>query len=240
VYTFIGREVRKVEKIMKKVLGMFVVSSVTTAVAMADIYTDPIGDIATGNANLDITSFEITDDGDDLFMTIEVADLSDDWGNYMIFLDIPGMENINPGFSGSGDNDNPWGRDVSGLAGTDFFLGGGSWGNETYRYWGSGGWENSPSLWVSSFFDSSANTMTFVFNDLVTDLPIYGIEGINFEVGTTGGNWSDPAIDLLNGTGGNWGGSSEGAWEYYQFSTVPAPSALALLAVAGLVRRRRH
>ena len=228
------------ERRMKKLIGMFAVTSLISGAVFADMYYDPEGDIATGNPNLDITSFEITDNGDDLFMTIEVADLSDDWGNYMIFLDIPGMENLNPGFSGSGDNDNPWGRDVSGLAGTDFFLGGGSWGNETYRYYGSG-WENhSDTDWVSSFFDSSANTMTFVFNDLVTDSMTYGFEGVNFEVGTTGGNWSDPAIDLLNGTGGNWGGSSEGAWEYYQFSTVPAPSALALLAVAGLVRRRRH
>ncbi|MDG1137014.1 MAG: hypothetical protein P8N28_02035 [Phycisphaerales bacterium] len=222
---------------MKKVLEMFVVSSVATTVAMADIYTDPIGDIATGNANLDITSFEITDNGADLFMTIEVADLSDTWGNYMIFLDVPGIENINSDYSGSGDNDNPWGRNVSGLAGTDFFFGGGSWGHETYAYLGSG-WDSFGG--ISYSFDGLANTMTFVFNNVVADLSLLGIEGVNFEVGSTGGNWGDPAIDLLNGTGGSWGGSSEGAWEYYQFSTVPAPSALALLAVAGLVRRRRH
>ena len=217
---------------------------VTSSIGVADIWFDPTGDIATGNPNLDITSFEITDNGSDLLMTIEVADLTDTWGNYMIFLDIPGMENINPGFSGSGDNDNPWGRNVSGLAGADFFLGGGSWGNETYRYsvgaGGNGGWENLSSAgWVSSSFDSSANTMTFVFNDMVTDLSFYGIEGVNFEVGTTGGNWGDPAIDLLNGTGGIWGEGSTGAWEYYQFSTVPAPGALVLLTIAGFSRKRR-
>ena len=49
---------------------------VTSSIGVADIWFDPTGDIATGNPNLDITSFEITDNGSDLLMTIEVADLS--------------------------------------------------------------------------------------------------------------------------------------------------------------------
>ena len=227
---------------MKKVLEMFVVSSVTTTVAMADIYTDPIGDIATGNANLDITSFEITDNGSDLFMTIEVADISQSWGHYMIFMDIfAGV--------GSGDNDNPWGRNVSGLEGADIFMGGSpDWGGQMFNTNGSGWnqwWSDSDPNGDSTLpFDVSTdyanNSFTFTLTSFVASAMDEGFEGFNFEVGTTGGNWGDPAIDLLNGTGGSWGGSSEGAWEYYQFSTVPAPSALALLAVAGLVRRRRH
>ena len=216
---------------------------VTSTIGVADIWFDPTGDIATGNPNLDITSFEITDNGSDLFMTIEVADLSDAWGNYMIFLDVPGLGDYNPGYSGSGDNDNPWGRNVSGLAGTDFFLGSGSWGGSLYEYyddswfdWGSG----AETLWgFESEFNQAENTISFSLYGFVADAMAIGFEGVNFEVGTTGGNWGDPAIDLLNGTGGNWGEGSTGAWEYYQFSTVPAPGALVLLTIAGFSRKRR-
>ena len=214
---------------------------VTSSIGVADIWFDPTGDIATGNPNLDITSFEITDNGSDLLMTIEVADLTDTWGNYMIFLDAPGLESIfEPGeYSGSGDNDNPWGRNVSGLAGTDFFLGGGVWGANAYEYfWGS--WNGPFSGGVEASLSFEDNTISFVYSDFVAVLGgVYGLEGVNFEVGTTGGNWGAPAIDLLNGTGGNWGEGSTGAWEYYQFSTVPAPGALVLLTIAGFSRKRR-
>ena len=67
-------------------------------------------------------------------------------------------------------------------------------------------------------------------------------DGISFEVATTGGGWGDPAIDLLGGEGTQpgWGqGSQSTDWNYYQFSTIPSPGALALLALAGLARRRR-
>ena len=34
--------------------------------ALADVYYDAVGDIAVGNANLDITQVEVTEDGSDL------------------------------------------------------------------------------------------------------------------------------------------------------------------------------
>ncbi len=70
-----------------------------------------------------------------------------------------------------------------------------------------------------------------------------GITSIDFEIATTGGGWGDPAIDLLGGEGvqPGWGqGSTSTDWMHYDFSAVPAPSALALLAIGGLARRRRH
>ena len=60
------------------------------------------------------------------------------------------------------------------------------------------------------------------------------------EVGSTGGGSSDPAIDLLGNEGvqGGWGqGSTITDLQYF---TIPAPSALVLLALAGLTNRRRH
>jgi hypothetical protein len=76
--------------------------------------------------------------------------------------------------------------------------------------------------------------------DLVQTLDANGVTEIGFEVGSTGGGSSDPAIDLLGNEGvqGGWGqGSTITDLQYF---TIPAPSALALLALAGLTNRRRH
>jgi len=231
---------------MEKILSIKNISKfigcmfVTSTIGVADVWFDETGDIATGDSNLDITSFEITDDGQDLTMTLTVADLNADWGNYMIFMDFPAWPNSYPG---SGDNDNPWGRNVSGLEGTDAFIG--SWlsgggGNQYYEYQSQhSGWYNFPSSPYSMSVDWSNSSITWIIEDWVATWVNEGYEGFNFEVGTTGGNWGDPAIDLLNGTGGNWGEGSTGAWEYYQFSTVPSPGALVLLTIAGFSRKRR-
>ena len=122
------REVEIEERMKPHFIAMFTVTSLVASVALGDIYVDPTGDIATGNPNLDITQVEITDNGEDLFVSMTVADLDADWGNYLLFTSLPGEP-------GSGDNDNPWGRNISGLADANFFTG--SWLS------GGGGWETS-------------------------------------------------------------------------------------------------
>ena len=228
---------------MKNYLGAVVATSLMGSFAVADIWYDPEGDIANvGDANLDMTSLEVTDDGINAYVTLTVADLSADWGSYMLFIDLPGLENF--GY-GSGDNDNPWGRDVSGLAGTDFFVGSGSWGSEFYHNFG-GQWNllgDGGFGYYLSDWDTANNSITWTLSGIVSDSEFYGFEGVNFEVGTTGGNWGDPAIDLFGGEGvqPGWGqGSASTDWTYYEFSYVPGPGALALLGIAGLVRRRRQ
>ena len=225
---------------MKNYLGAVVAASLMGSFAVADIWYDPEGDIATGNPNLDMTSLEVTDDGINVYVTLTVADLSEDWGSYMLFIDLPGLENF--GY-GSGDNDNPWGRDVSGLAGTDFFVGSGSWGSEFYHAF-QGNWQNlGGGGYFLSDWDSEANSMTWTLSNMAIESEAFGFEGLNFEVGTTGGNWGDPAIDLFGGEGvqPGWGGGSASTdWTYYEFAYVPSPGALALLGIAGLIRRRRQ
>tara|TARA_Y100001970_G_C13822424_1_gene645555 strand:- start:24 stop:671 length:648 start_codon:yes stop_codon:yes gene_type:complete len=214
---------------MKKidVIGILICSF--AGAGHADIYTDVSGD-AFGMDNLDIVSVNITDDGSDISFTLEVADLNADWGNYMIFVDNQD--------GGSGDNDNPWIRNVAGMSGTDVFVG--SWingggGTLSYAYeeggWGGSNDEGAPVL------DWGLNTITWEFSDVVNE----GGNGFYFNVGTTGGGQGDPAIDLLLGSGANWGGqaNSGGEWAYYEFSTVPAPGALVVLGMAGLIGRRR-
>lgn len=206
------------------------------APTLASVYTDPVGDIATGNANLDITQMEITDNGVDLVVRMTVDSLDGDWGKYLFFMDAWD--------GGSGDNDNPWFRDIGGLAGMDIFVG--SWldgggGALGYEY-ADGGWGELPfTVTVSADYDN--NTVEWNFYDLVAGLSSAGITGFDFEAATTGGNGGDPAIDLIGGEGTQpgWGqGSTSIDRLRYDFSTIPAPGALALLGVAGLARRRRR
>jgi len=219
---------------MKKAIGIFVSSLLVTAVAVGDIYTDPVGDIATGNPNLDITQVEVTDDGIDLFVSMTVADLTNDWGNYLLFINLPGS-------SGSGDNDNPWGRNISDLADANIFSGawltGGGGDDSYYNY--NDSWGPLGDSSIDFYIDWASSTVTWTYYGFI-DYYDDTLSGIDFEVATTGGSWGDPAIDLLGGQGGNWGEGSVGAWTYYEFSTVPAPGAFVLLAVAGFSRRRRQ
>ena len=206
----------------------------------AAVYTDPAGDIATGNANLDITQVEITDNGADVFLTLTVDDLDGDWGKYMIFFDFNGPD------AGSPDNDNPWGRDVSGLAGIDTFVG--TWldggGGSSMSDYVDGGWiPSSGDVTASLSIDWDNDTIKWTFVNAVTASVADGYSGFDFELGTTGGGWGDPAIDLIGaeGTQPGWGNGSHSVDRLrYDFTVVPAPSAIALLGLAGLASRRRR
>ena len=223
----------------------FIMAGMLTAVALSpaavgDVVFDPIGDIATGNANLDIAEVSITDNGTDVFIGLTVAALDADWGKYMLFLDFDNA-------AGSGDNDNPWGRNVSGLGGTDVFAGAwldGGGGVDVQEYVTGGGWQSaSGTIWASLEVDWAASTITWTFHNAVTGSMADGYTGFELEVATTGGNWGDPAIDLLGDEGvqPGWGGGSHSEDQYwYEFSTVPAPGALTMLALAGCMSRRRR
>lgn len=204
--------------------------------AMATVYTDPVGDIATGNSNLDITEVEITDNGTDLVVRLTVDNLDSDWGKYLFFMDAWD--------GGSPDNDNPWGRNISGTEGMDIFVG--SWvdggGGASANEYGDTGWGDLPFA-VSVWVDWEADTIQWNFYDLVAGLTSAGITGFDYEAATTGGNWGDPAIDLIGAEGvqPGWGGGSLSIDRlHYDFSTIPGPGALALLGLAGLAGRRRR
>lgn len=202
--------------------------------AFGDFYFDNEGDIATGNANLDITQVEITDNGVDLVVRLTLNDLDSDWGKYMLFMDAWD--------GGSGDNDNPWGRDVSGLSGMDIFAG--SWidngGGVDAQEFGADGWGSLPFA-ASAWIDWDANTIQWNFYDLVAGLLSAGITGFDFEVATTGGAWGDPAIDLIGAEGvqAGWGGGSNSI-DLLHYDFIPTPGAMALFGLLGLAQRRRR
>ncbi|MCH2140342.1 MAG: hypothetical protein MK100_04830 [Phycisphaerales bacterium] len=211
-------------------------SGLMVAPAFGAVYTDPVGDIATGNPNLDITQIEINDDGNDLVVRMTVDQLDADWGKYLFFMDALD--------GGSGDNDNPWGRDIGGLAGMDIFLGtwlDGGGGVQGYEYSASG-W-GGLSYAVSVWADWDNNTVEWNFVNLVADMSALGVTGFDFEAATTGGGAGDPAIDLIGaeGTQPGWGGGSTSTdLLHYDFSTIPAPGLLMMFGLAGLATRRRR
>ena len=226
-------------KIQHHYLSMFVASALFTSGAFADIYSDPVGDIATGNRNLDITSVEMTHNGSDLLVTITVDLLDADWGKYMVFMDFG--DNFQGNF-GAPDNNNPWARNVSGHAGFDAFTGiwlddnGGGMSQHSFT---GGSWaENYTSPLVN--IDYGANSFTLGYMDYVYYLQNYGVTEIGFEVGTTGGNVGDPAIDLLGNEDVQFGWGHGSSITDLQYFTIPAPGALALLGLAGLAGRRRR
>ena len=199
--------------------------------AMAATYTDPVGDIATGNDNLDIVSVDVSHTISDVVISMKLADLSDDWGKYGLILD----------FKDGGSSENPWNRDIAGLEGMDMFVG--TWvdggGGIAEFYHTPAGWAPTP-LGVTMSIDWANDSINWTLGGFAAQLAGFGADTFGFEVFTTGGGDTDPAIDLLGGEGTQpgWGQGSESIdLSYY---SIPAPGALALLGMAGLAGRRRR
>ena len=212
--------------------------ALVSAPAMAAIYYDPAGDIATGNPNLDIVMAEVTHTDDSLTISMTVANLDADWGKYMLLIDTGIM---------GGDGTNPWGRDITYGDGIEVDFALGSWldnggGSTDLLFWSSmGGWDSGGYSAVQSI-DWDNNTVSWTidggFLELISSDEGYG--GFEFDIFSTGGGDGDPAIDLMGGEGvqPGWG---QGSTMTDMFTyTLPAPGALALLGLAGLCGRRRR
>ena len=218
-----------------------VVTLLIAVPVLATTYTDPTGDIAVSNNNLDIISVDVSHTSTDVEISLTLGELSSDldWGKYLLFFD----------FKFGGVSDNPWGRDVSGLSGIDMFVG--TWldGDTNGDGVNDGGleqWYYTPNGWgqmdlgVSMSFDNDDNTITWNLAGFAATLAGFGASTFQFEIGTTGNGNSDPAIDLLGGEGTmpGWGqGSTSTDMSTY---SIPAPGAIALLGLAGLAGRRRR
>ena len=214
---------------MKMTVLMLPLAAVVGTSALADVYTDATFDQGPDNGNLDLVSVTVTNDDTNLFFAIETREIAD-WTKYLAFIDT--------GAGGADGNNNAWFRNVEmGPAGIDFFAGayidGG--GGIAQHSWNGSGWDGWGGAALS--IDWAANTVTMSFELL--DLDISAGDTIGFEIGTSGGNNGDPATDLMNGNSGTWGGSSSFN-EMLSYTVVPAPGAVSLLAVAGLIARRRR
>lgn len=213
-------------------MRVFTASALLIAVpAMAATYTDPVGDIATGNNNLDIVSVDVSHTISDVVISMKLADLDGDWGKYGLIFD----------FKDGGASDNPWDRSIDGLDGMDMFVG--TWvdngGGIAEYYHTPAGWAPTP-LGVSMSIDWANDSINWTLGGFAAQLAGFGADTFGFEVFTTGGNPGDPAIDLLGGEGTQPGWNNGSVSTDLSYYTIPAPGALALLGLAGLAGRRRR
>jgi hypothetical protein len=208
--------------------------------ASGAIFNDTAGDNFDGNAHMDISSVEVTDDGTNITFKISVSapiiNSPADWGKYVIGIDTNPL---------TGDFGapvaNPWGRNIAMAGGTDAWVG--SWvdGGGGFQPWTySGSWTQNGSGAVTI----SGNSTTFT-----TSLASLGLgpnQTFDFDVYATGGNGGDSANDAAanpapSTTG--WSGPYVSALTLSYTTAVPEPASLALglggLAAMAAVCRKR-
>lgn len=215
--------------------------------ALATTFYDTVGDNFDGNAHMDITSVDVSDDGTNITFKISVNAASinspSDWGKYVIGID-----------TGAGTGDfgspvgNPWGRNINMAGGMDAWIG--SWvdsggGFQPFTYSG-GSWTQN-----GQFVPVIASNMTTITTTLAS-LGLSAGQSFNFDVYTTGGGGGDSANDSLanpNQSISDWpgpyttpaAGAAGGALTY---APVPEPASVLILgwavaAAIGFGRRRK-
>lgn len=208
---------------------------IVSGVASAEVvFTDATADEASGNSNLDLTQVSIDNDNTSLTIAVTVNHLHSDWGKHMVF--------INTGAAGHTGTSNPWfrnvdhgGNEISHFIGTWLDGGGGA---EMSRYnAGSDSWDNNSTQNLAINWADN----TFTYTIALADLGIGIGNTIRFDVASTGGGNGDPSTDhFSSGYHGNWGEGSSLGSDLMEYTVVPAPGALALLGIAGLITARRR
>jgi len=195
------------------------------------VYTDSTGDLFdNGFTNLDIREVVVSHDATNLYITVETVAYQN-WTKYMFYFDT-GV---------GGTLSNGWGRPVNLTREISHYVG--SWvdapsDNAQLWSWNVDAWNQDATV-SNDQSQTGANRVSWAI-----PLSFLGVglgDTIFFDVATSGGGGNDPGVDHLSrsdmATPG-WGTpSTSGNFLAY---TIPAPGAVALLALAGLAARRRR
>ncbi len=234
---------------MKKGLIAAATLAAVAGLASADVFNDNVGNHLAGGDlhdffasqgfnHLDIVSVGVTNDASNIYFDIQLnADIdATNWGNYMIGLN-----------TGAGTaTDNPWGpRPINWGTTISHWIG--TWANDGGSGIGGQVWSHDGSSWsqtagLSGTDDSQHSTGHQRFSVALSDLGLGVGDVVLFDVVTSGGGGGDPGVDHLSRSdysASDWGsGSASG--NFLAYTIVPAPSAIALLGLGGLVTGRRR
>jgi hypothetical protein len=208
--------------------------------AWAVVYPDSTGEEFSGNAHLDISSVEVTNDATNITFKVNLVGdiIATNWGKYMV-----GINSV----AGGDTAGNGWGRPISMSAGMDYWIG--SWadsgGGVEDRRWNGSAWVLDHASY-DAVNPLTAPALATNSTTLTIPLAYLGLSPGNsfqFDVYSAGGGGSDSANDAsanpLQSTSG-WSGPYNSV-VVSSYTVVPEPATLGLagLVCVGMMLRRR-
>jgi hypothetical protein len=213
-------------------------------------YNDAINDIdpgiSTGSGTLDLVKMEVSNTASDVVFQLTVNGNigSTDWGKFMI-----GIAN-NKGY-GTSSSDG-WARPITMSAnggmtnwiGSWVDGGGGAENRSNQTSWGLTGATYNGNFGGFSLSAGAQSTITYTVS--IASLGMSIGDTFSFDAYSSGGGGGDSAVDALanpNVAITSWGQPYDSGASNsfsYTLSAVPAPGAIALIGVAGLMGRRRR
>ena len=213
------------------------------------LFSDAIGDIdagiATGGGTLDLVSMEVSHTATDVQFKLTVNGDIDvtDWGKFMV-----GIANNKGNGTSSSDG---WGRPItmSANGGMTNWLGG--WvdnGGGAENYSNQTSWNLTGATYNSNFGNfalAGRSQSTITYGVSIASLGMSIGDTFRFDAYSSGGGGGDSAVDALanpNVAITSWGQAYDSGTSTsfsYTLTAIPAPGAIALVGLAGLVARRR-
>ena len=213
-------------------------------------FNDAINDIdpgiSTGSGTLDLVKMEVSNTESDVMFKLTVNGNigSTDWGKFMI-----GIAN-NKGY-GTSSSDG-WGRPITMSAnggmtnwiGSWVDGGGGAENRSNQTSWGLTGATYNGNFGGFSLSAGAQSTITFTVS--IASLGMSIGDTFSFDAYSSGGGNGDSAVDALANPSvaiSSWGQAYDsGASNSFSYTlgAIPAPGAIALIGVAGLLGRRRR
>lgn len=234
---------------MKKILIAATALVAIAGLASADTFNDNVGNHLAGGDlhdnfaspgfhHLDIVSVTVTNDASNLYFDVAVnADIdATNWGKYMVAIN-----------TGAGSaTDNPWGPRPMNFAGPlSHWIG--TWADDGGSGIGGQLWSHNGTSWnldagLATTDTSAHSTGHQRFSVSLAGLGVGVGDVVLFDVMSSGGGGGDSGIDHLSNASystDSWGGPSNGG-AFLAYTIVPAPAALGLLGLGGLVAGRRR
>jgi hypothetical protein len=213
------------------------------------LFNDAIGDIDasfnTGGGTLDLVSMEVSHTATDIQfkLTVNGSISSTDWGKFMV-----GIAN-NKGY-GTSTSDG-WARPITMSANggmTNWFgawldNGGGAENRSNQTSWGLTGATYNGNFGNFAFAAGAQSTITYGVSIASIGMSIG--DTFRFDAYSSGGGGGDSAVDALanpNVAITSWSQAYDSGTSNsfsYTLAAIPAPGAIALIGLAGLVARRR-